>query len=209
VVNTIAVDYLQHSSDLYASELIKKTMIFTCKYSDTIINFGRIFYEWRLFMQIMPMHEIDRIDRSILNALQKNGRLSNVQLADQVGLSESACLRRVRLLEQSGIIDRYVMLINQAALGKPGNVFVRVTLEGQQKEKLQQFEETITTVPGVMECYLMSGDFDYLLRVIIKDNDDYMRVHHKLTSLPGVLRVQSAFSLRTVHYKTELPLGVD
>jgi len=157
-------------------------------------------------MQNMSLHEVDRIDRSILNALQKNGRLSNVQLADQVGLSESACLRRVRLLEQSGIIDRYVMLINPSAIGKPGNVFVRVTLEGQQKEKLQQFEETVAAVPEVMECYLMSGDFDYLLRVIIKDNDDYMRVHDKLTGLPGVVRVQSSFALRTVRKTTELAL---
>jgi len=157
-------------------------------------------------MQNMPLYAVDQIDRSILNVLQKNGRLSNVQLAEQVGLSESACLRRVRLLEQSGIIDRYVMLINQSAIGKPGNVFVRVTLEGQQKEKLQQFEETVAAVPEVMECYLMSGDFDYLLRVIIKDNDDYMRVHDKLTGLPGVVRVQSSFALRTVRKTTEMAL---
>jgi len=157
-------------------------------------------------MQNMPTYDMDKIDRAILRVLQKDGRVSNVQLADRVGLSESACLRRVRLLEQSGIIDRYVMLINQAAVGKPGNVFVRVTLEGQQKEKLQQFEKTVAAVPEVMECYLMSGDFDYLLRVIIKDNLDYMRVHDKLTGLPGVLRVQSSFALRTVRKTTELAL---
>jgi len=157
-------------------------------------------------MQNIPTCDIDKIDRAILRVLQKDGRVSNVQLADRVGLSESACLRRVRLLEQSGIIDRYVMLINQAAVGKPGNVFVRVTLEGQQKEKLQQFEKTVAAVPEVMECYLMSGDFDYLLRVIIKDNLDYMRVHDKLTGLPGVLRVQSSFALRTVRKTTELAL---
>lgn len=154
----------------------------------------------------MPLNAIDQIDRSILTQLQKNGRLSNVQLAEQVGLSESACLRRVRLLEQSGIIERYVMLINPAAIGKPDNVFVRVTLEGQQKEKLLQFEEAIAAVPEVMECYLMSGDFDYLLHVIVKDNADYMRVHDKLTGLPGVLRVQSSFALRTVRKTTELAL---
>ena len=157
-------------------------------------------------MHNMQLHAIDQIDRAILGVLQKNGRLSNVQLAEQVGLSESACLRRVRLLEQSGIIDSYVMLINQAAIGKPGNVFVRVTLEGQQKEKLQYFEESVSAVPEVMECYLMSGDFDYLLRVIIKDNADYMRLHDKLTGLPGVLRVQSSFALRTVRKTTELSL---
>ena len=157
-------------------------------------------------MQNMPDYITDKIDRTILKVLQKDGRLSNVQLANRVGLSESACLRRVRLLEQSGIIERYVMLVNQAAIGKPGNVFVRVTLEGQQKEKLQQFEKMVAAVPEVMECYLMSGDFDYLLRVIIKDNSDYMRVHDKLTDLPGVLRVQSSFALRTVRKTTELAL---
>ena len=149
---------------------------------------------------------IDKIDRTILKLLQKDGRLSNVELADRVGLSESACLRRVRMLEQSGIIDRYVMLIDQAAIGKPGNVFVRVTLEGQQKEKLQEFEKAVVAVPEVMECYLMSGDFDYLLRVITKDNSDYVRVHEKLTGLPGVLRIQSSFALRTVRKTTELAL---
>ncbi|MBW2689263.1 MAG: Lrp/AsnC family transcriptional regulator [Deltaproteobacteria bacterium] len=156
----------------------------------------------------MPNISLDTIDRSILSKLQKNGRLSNVQLADEVGLSESACLRRVRILEESGIIDRYVMLINQSAIGKPGNVFVRVTLDGQQREKLAAFETEISRVSEVMECYLMSGDFDYLLRVITRDNEDYVRVHNKLTSLPGVMRVQSSFALRTVLEKTEMPLEV-
>ena len=156
----------------------------------------------------MPNMDLDAIDHSILNKLQKNGRLSNVQLADEVGLSESACLRRVKILEESGIIDRYVMLINQSAIGKPGNVFVRVTLDGQQREKLAAFETEISRVSEVMECYLMSGDFDYLLRVISRDNEDYVRVHNKLTSLPGVMRVQSSFALRTVLDKTEMPLNV-
>lgn len=149
---------------------------------------------------------LDRIDRAILNLLQQNGRLSNVLLAEQVGLSESACLRRVKALEESGIIDRYVMLVNQGAIGKPGNVFVRVTLDGQQREKLAAFEVQIAAVAEVMECHLMSGDFDYLLRVITRDNSDYVRIHNQLTSLEGVMRVQSSFALRTVLHKTELPL---
>ncbi|MBU5614534.1 Lrp/AsnC family transcriptional regulator [Geomonas azotofigens] len=157
-------------------------------------------------MKNIAPESVDKIDRAILNELQKDGRLSNVQLAELVGLSESACLRRVRMLEQSGIIDRYVMLVDQGAIGKPGNVFVRVTLDGQQREKLSSFEEGIATVPEVMECYLMSGDVDYLLRVIVKDTDDYLRLHNKLTGLPGVLRVQSSFALRTVVSRTSLPL---
>lgn len=154
----------------------------------------------------MPKEEIDKFDQRILSALQKNGRLSNVQLAEQVGISESACLRRVRQLENNGIIDRYVMLINQTAIGKPGTVFVRLTLEGQQHDKLERFEEEIGRVKEVMECYLMSGDTDYLLRVVVRDNDDYMRIHNRLTSLPGVLRVQSSFALKTVLKKTEMPI---
>jgi DNA-binding Lrp family transcriptional regulator len=178
----------------------------SCKDSNKMRYSRRKYQQRGIYMQNMPPTMTDKIDRNILRVLQRDGRMSNVQLAEQVGLSESACLRRVRLLEQSGIIDRYVMLVNQAAIGKPGNVFVRVTLEGQQKDKLQQFEKAVVVVPEVMECYLMSGDFDYLLRVIVKDNMDYMRVHEKLTGLPGVLRVQSSFALRTVRKTTELAL---
>ncbi len=157
-------------------------------------------------MRNLAANDIDRIDRVILQALQRDGRLTNVQLAERAGLSESACLRRVRVLEERGIIDRYVTLVSPAAIGKPGNVFVQVTLDGQQKEKLDCFETAVQHVPEVMECHLISGDFDYLLRVIVRDNADYMRVHSKLTSLPGVLRVQSYFTLRTVRSTTELPL---
>ncbi len=148
----------------------------------------------------------DNIDKSILEQLQRDGRLSNVQLADKVGLSESACLRRVKLLEESGIVDRYVLLVDQGAIGIPGTVFVSVTLEGQQKERLNEFEEAVVIIEEVMECYLMSGEADYLLRVICKDNDDFIKVHSKITNLPGVYRVHSSFALRTVVKKTELPI---
>ncbi|RME36876.1 MAG: Lrp/AsnC family transcriptional regulator [Deltaproteobacteria bacterium] len=154
----------------------------------------------------MPPYHLDSIDRAILRALQANGRLSNVQLAEQVGLSESACLRRVRQLEEAGVIDRYVMLVNPKAVGKGGTVFVRITLEGQQAERLAAFEEAVRQVPEVMECYLISGDYDYLLRVCTSGAGSYMATHEKLTSLPGVLRVQSSFALRTVHSTTEIPL---
>ncbi len=152
--------------------------------------------------------DLDSIDLRILAALQQNGRLSNVQLAEKVNLSESACLRRVRLLEEQQVIDRYVMLINQGAIGKPGTVFVQVTLEGQQQDKLQKFEGEIDKVEEVLECYLMSGASDYLLRIIVRDNDDYLRIHSHLTGLPGVQRVQSSFALKTVLKKTELPLNL-
>ncbi|MBM9606620.1 Lrp/AsnC family transcriptional regulator [Desulfopila inferna] len=159
-------------------------------------------------MQKPQKTSIDEIDRSILSALQHNGKLSNVQLAQKVGLSESACLRRVRMLEESGIIDRYVLLVDQATVGIPGNVFVRVTLEGQQQEKLEAFERNVANISEVMECYLMSGDADYILRVICRNNDDYKNVHSRLTSLPGVRRINSSFALRTVIKKTELPIRI-
>ena len=105
-------------------------------------------------MQDIASTVLDKIDKAILKELQLNGRLSNVQLADKVGLSESACLRRVRMLEETGIIDRYVMLVNQAAIGKPGNVFVRLTLDGQQREKLATFEEAVQgRITSYNVCY--------------------------------------------------------
>ncbi|HXV74547.1 MAG TPA: Lrp/AsnC family transcriptional regulator [Sphingomonadales bacterium] len=153
------------------------------------------------------MAELDKIDRSILRELQRNGRLTNVELAGKVGLSESACLRRVKILEDSGLIEGYAMLVSQAAAGKPESVFVHVTLDSQQQEALQAFEKGVHGVPGVMECYLMSGEEDYLLRVIVRDASDYERVHREqLTRLPGVARIKSFFALRTVVKKTEIPL---
>jgi len=157
-------------------------------------------------MQNTRTTSLDSIDKSILDQLQRDGRLSNVQLAERVGLSESACLRRVKLLEESGIVDRYVLLVDQGAIGIPGTVFVNVTLDGQQKEKLNEFEEAVALIEEVMECYLMSGDADYLLRVICKDNDDFIKVHSHITNLPGIYRVNSSFALRTVVKKTELPI---
>lgn len=155
----------------------------------------------------MPSFTPDEIDHSIIAALQKDGRLSNVQLAQMVNLSESACLRRVKMLERSGVIDRYVMLVNQAASGKPDNVFIQITLDRQQQEDFQHFENAIRAIPEVMECYLMTGTSDYLVRVVVRDTSDYERLHTKyLTRLPGVVRVQSSFALRTVTKKTQIPM---
>ncbi len=157
-------------------------------------------------MQNPPKIQLDELDRSILSLLQKNFRLSNVQLAKQVGLSESACLRRTKNLEKSGVIDRAVLLLNQNILGFSGTVFVRVTLQEQQQETLQAFERKVMSIGQVMECYLMSGDADYMLKVIFKDNEDYKKIHLKLTNLPGVQRVHSSFALNTVIKKTALPI---
>lgn len=151
--------------------------------------------------------KIDRKDHTILNALQLDGRLSNVNLANQANLSESACLRRVKLLEEAGVIEGYTMQVSQAAVGLPGSVFVEISLGQQQQEELDIFEQKVVEIPEVMECYLMSGDYDYLLRVVVADAADYERIHHQyLTRLPGVARVRSSFALRTVTKARQLPL---
>jgi DNA-binding Lrp family transcriptional regulator len=150
---------------------------------------------------------LDRYDKLILAALQSDGRISNVHLAQQVNLSESACLRRVRALEESGLIDRYVALLNQNAAGLPGNVFVQIGLHREVESDLAAFEDAVREIPEVMECYLMTGEFDYLLRVVVADMADFERIHKtELTRLPGVARVNSSFGIRTVQRKTELPL---
>ncbi|MEC7413834.1 MAG: Lrp/AsnC family transcriptional regulator [Pseudomonadota bacterium] len=150
---------------------------------------------------------LDRIDRSILRWLQQDGRLSNAALAGHVNLSESACLRRVKALEQSGYLCNYVGLVDQALAGYPDNVFVQITLHSQQQDDLAEFESEVAKLPEVMECHLMSGDADYLLRVIVADARDYERLHSQfLTRLPGVARVHSSFALRTVIKKTEVPI---
>lgn len=156
----------------------------------------------------MPRAVLDRSDSAILNELQSNGRLSNVELARRVNLSESACLRRVKLLEEAGVIDRYATLLNQKAVGLPDSVLVEVSLTREQQEDLDAFENAVRRLPEVMECYLMSGEYDYLLRVVVADTADYERIHREhITRLPGVLRVRSSFALRTVTKKTALPIG--
>jgi DNA-binding Lrp family transcriptional regulator len=150
---------------------------------------------------------LDRFDKAILQALQHEGRLPNSALALRVSLSESACLRRVRTLEESGLIEGYTARINQHKAGCPVNVFVNITLDRQDELDLRRFEDTVRKIPEVMECYLMSGDYDYLVRVVVADTEDFERLHSKhLTRLPGVARVHSSFALRTVQKSKELPI---
>ena len=152
--------------------------------------------------------KLDRTDQALIAELQRDGRLSNRDLAERVHLSESACLRRVRALEQAGVIDRYAALVNQAKVGLPGNVFVSITLNRQEQADLRAFEEAGRRVPEVIECYLMTGQQDYLLRVVVSDPADFERLHSQhLTRLPGVARVHSSFALRTVRKSTELPIA--
>lgn len=159
-------------------------------------------------LQNMQDYEaLDRLDRRILHELQLDGKLTNSALAERVSLSESACLRRVRRLEESGMLRGYVALVDQSRAGYPDNVFVNITLESQQQADLSAFETEVKKLPEVMECHLMSGEADYLLRVVVSDARDYERIHSRfLTRLPGVDRVHSSFALRTVIKKTELPV---
>lgn len=150
---------------------------------------------------------IDEYDRAIVDALQRDGRMPNVELASRVHLSESACLRRLRALEKSGLIERYAAIVDPVHAGVPGNVFVHITLASQEQDDLQAFEAAVRRVPEVMECYLMTGEFDYLVRVVVSDTADFERIHsEQLTRLPAVARVHSSFALRSVCESRTLPI---
>jgi Lrp/AsnC family leucine-responsive transcriptional regulator len=154
------------------------------------------------------MDALDTTDRKILDLLQKDGRMSNADLAEAINLSPSACLRRVKRLEDDGFIDGYVMLVNQAAVGKPTNVFVEITLANLGEEAVDAFERAVIECPDVRGCYLMSGDSDYLLRIACAGPEGYESIHrHYLSRLPGVARIHSSFALRTVCKKTGVQLN--
>ena len=154
-----------------------------------------------------PGYVANKIDYAILNHLQQSGRITNAELAERVGLSPSAMLRRVQLLEESGMISNYTARLNPQNLGYKGNIFVHVSLNSQTKAVLQAFEQAVLEVPQIMECYLLAGESDYLLRVIVGGIEDYERLHlETLTALPHVARVQTLFTLKTVLRKTVLPL---
>lgn len=150
---------------------------------------------------------LDGFDRKLLHLLQRRGRASYVEMAEAVNLSESACLRRVRALEEAGVISRYAAVIDERTVGLPLSVFVTVTLSSQAETTLSAFEKAVATVREVAECYLMTGGSDYLLRLVVRDVDDLERVHsQELTRIPGVVRVSSSIAMRTVVKRVELPL---
>jgi len=154
--------------------------------------------------------KLDRADTALLRELQRDGRATNVELAQRVALSESSCLRRLRQLEASGAIERYAAILNPAAVGLPLNVFVTITLESQSEAALRAFEREIQAVPEVMECYLMTGSADYLVRIAVRDVADLERIHSsRLTRIPGVARVMSSIAMRQTVRRLELPLKSD
>ena len=151
--------------------------------------------------------DLDAIDRKILALLQLDGRMSIADLAGKVGLSPSPCLRRVRLLEEAGIIARYVAVLDQQRAGLPVSVFVSVKLESQKVDALDRFAKAIARWPEVLECYLMTGPRDYLLRVVVADLAAYERfLKQKLTRLSGIGSIESSFALEQVKYTNVLPL---
>lgn len=161
----------------------------------------------RAFVAESTSAALDAIDRHILGVLQDDGRITIQALADKVGLSASPCLRRVRLLEERGIIRRYVALVDQGLVGIPVSVFVSVKLEKQREEQLGRFEAAIGRWAEVVECYLMTGPRDYLLRVVCADLPAYERfLKEKLTRLEGVASIESSFALGQVKYTSALPL---
>ena len=154
----------------------------------------------------MP-YSFDRTDRQILQVIQEDARISNTELADRIGLSPSPCWRRVRTLEDNGVIERYVTLVNAKAVGLPITVFATVALEKQVESALESFEKVVMERPEVMECNLMTGEFDYLLRVVVPDLAAYERfLMDHLTRIKGIASIKSSFSLKQVSYKTALPL---
>lgn len=150
---------------------------------------------------------LDNTDRRILRELQRQGRISNADLSERVNLSASACHRRVQRLESDGYIKDYVALLDARKMAVPTTVFVEITLQSQADELLDAFERAVARIPDVLECHLMAGTADYLLKVVAENTDDFARIHRQhLSRLPGVAQMQSSFALRTVFKTTALPV---
>lgn len=151
--------------------------------------------------------KLDDIDRRILRVLQRNGRIANNDLAREVGLSPSPCLRRVRLLEEAGVIDRYVAVLNPSKIGKGLTFFVRIRLDQQDEETLQTFAKAILKLPQVVECYFMLGDFDAMIRVVAADIEDYRRFQSEhLSRIKGVQSLKTDVPSQTVKQVSEIPV---
>ncbi len=160
-----------------------------------------------LLSKISTVENLDKIDHRILRELQQDASLSNVELAQRVGLSPSPCLARVRALEKSGVIRQYVALADATRLGLGLNVFINISLRTQSKDALARFEQRIAEHDEVMECYLMTGDSDYLIRVVVADIAALERfILDQLTPIADIEKIRSSFALKQVRYKTALPL---
>jgi DNA-binding Lrp family transcriptional regulator len=157
--------------------------------------------------RIFGIDQFDDKDRQILRLLQGDGRISNAELAEKICLSPSACLRRVQLLEQAGVIDHYVALLRPTAIRRGLTVFIEISLDRQTDAAFDSFEQAVSNCPEVMQCSLMAGDTDYLLEVAVADSTDYERLHRQvLAKLPGAARIRSRFTIRSVCKRTAFPV---
>ncbi len=153
------------------------------------------------------MLRIDEIDARLLRLVQHDARLTSAQLSEQLNLSPSACHRRLQRLDSSGVIAATVALVNPRAVGRPTTVFVEISLSTQAEEVLDAFEAAVARIPDVLECHLMTGACDYLLKVAVRDSEDFAEIHRRhLARLPGVAKLQSSFALKTVFRTTALPV---
>ncbi len=158
-------------------------------------------------MVLMKRSKLDRIDRKILNKLQDNGRITNVELAQSVGISAPPCLRRVRALESSGYIQGYNAKINQNSLGYGVTVFAMVRLSSQAENELKEFEGYLSNIDMVRECYMLAGDTDFILKVVAKDWDAYQDfLTNELTAAPNVSSVKSALAMRSAKQLPGVPI---
>ena len=150
---------------------------------------------------------LDNIDRNILRALQHDCKQSSVDIADQVGLSQTPCLRRIKNLESAGVIEKYIAVLNQSLLGYGMTFYTRIWLTGQDVETVDRFTSDIQKLPNVVECHLMAGDCDFILRILAKDIEDYRRfqIEH-LNSLPGVQNVKTEIPMERIKYSHEIPI---
>jgi Lrp/AsnC family leucine-responsive transcriptional regulator len=156
----------------------------------------------------MPIPKLDRIDRRILEEIQADGSISNLELSERVGLSPSPCARRIKILQETGIISRQITLLDQDKLGLPISIYVMVCLENQESTRLENFDRSVRAWPEVLECALITGsDADYLLKVAMPDMDYYQRfLLKKLNRIDGIRSIKTSFVLRKVVQRTELPL---
>ncbi|WP_068085805.1 Lrp/AsnC family transcriptional regulator [Polycladidibacter stylochi] len=152
--------------------------------------------------------KLDRIDKKILKQLQQDGRMPNAELANCVGLSPSACLRRLRNLEDNGVIERYAAILSPQKIGRNMSVFVEISLSSQSEEALAKFEKAVANSSEIIECHLMGGDADYLLRIAAANPEDFERIHRDhLTRLPGVAKMRSSFAIRSIKNQHALPIA--
>ncbi|WP_353646915.1 Lrp/AsnC family transcriptional regulator [Mesorhizobium sp. WSM2239] len=156
----------------------------------------------------MPMRNIDAIDRKIIGALQEDGKMTVQEVSERVGLSQSPCARRIRILEEAGIIKGYAAIVDQKKVGLPISAFASIKLERQTEDNLERFTQAVARWPEVADCYLMTGQRDYLLRIVVRDLEAYEDfLKDKLTRLEGVASIETSFALGQIKRSEKFPLG--